>query len=107
MNLGLIDGFFGSYKLISTQKNPVFYEKFQMASKLKILMTSGSKKITQKYYLFSLKSPGKRTPSRFPNGAAMERNTRPQGILHISKGPNKNSSNKKAPRKKRQSMFPK
>jgi len=29
------------------------------------------------------------------------------GHLHISKGPNKNSSSKKAPRKKRPSMFPK
>ena len=42
-----------------------------------------------------------------PSGAPMERDTRLPGILHISKGPTKNSSNKKAPRKKGPSMFPK
>jgi hypothetical protein len=51
-----------------------------VAPRLKILITSGSKKGTQIYYFFSLKSPSKRTPSRFTSGASMERNTRPQGI---------------------------
>jgi hypothetical protein len=37
----------------------------------------------------------------------MERDTHLQGILHISQRPQKNTSNKKAPRKKRPSMFPK
>jgi len=37
----------------------------------------------------------------------MERDTHLQGILNITKRPNKNSCNKKAPRKKRPSMFPK
>ena len=78
-----------------------------VAPRLKILMTSGSKKGTQIYYFFSLKSPSKRTPSRFPSGAPMERDTHLQGILHISKGPNKNSSDKKASRKKCPSVFPK
>ena len=78
-----------------------------MAPSLKILMTSGSKKGTQIYYFFSRKSPSKWTPSRFPSRAPMERDTRLQGILRISKWPNKNSSNKKAPRKKRPFMFPK
>ena len=78
-----------------------------MAPKRKILMTSGFKKGAQIYYFFSLKSPSKRTPSRFPSGAPVERNTRLQGILHISKVPNKNFSSKEAPRKKRPSMFPK
>jgi len=32
----------------------------------------------------SLKSPGKQTPSRFPNRAPIEREARLQGILHIS-----------------------
>ena len=70
-------------------------------------MASGSKKGTQIYFYFSLKSPGKRTPSKFPNKAPMEREVRLQGILHISQKPHKNSSNKKAPRKKRPSKFPK
>jgi len=51
-----------------------------VAPRLKILMTSGSKKGTQIYYFFSLKSPSKQTLSRFPSGAPMERDTRLQGI---------------------------
>ena len=58
------------------------------------------------YDFFSLKIPIKRTHSNFPSGAPMERDSLLQGILHIAKGPNKNSANKKAPRKKRPSMFP-
>jgi len=77
-----------------------------MAPRLKILMSSGSKKGTQIYYPFLSKSTGKRIPSRFPNGAPMERNAILQGIftsryiyiyLFISK----------ALRKERPSMFPK
>jgi len=52
-----------------------------MAPRLKILMSSGSKKGTQIYYPFLSKSPSKRIPSRFPNGAPMERDTCLQGIL--------------------------
>ena len=44
-------------------------------------MSSGTKKGTQICYSFPSKSPGKRIPSRFPNGAPMERNTRLQGIF--------------------------
>jgi hypothetical protein len=106
MHLGLIDGPFVPHNLISTQESPVPLLQFQMAPRLKILMASGSKKGTQIYFSFFLKSPGKRTPSRFPNRAPMERDTCLQGILHISQKPHKNSSNKKAPRKKPPSMFP-
>jgi len=49
-----------------------------MAPRLKILMSSGSKKGTEIYYPFLSKSPGKRIPSRLPNGAPMERGTRLQ-----------------------------
>ena len=52
-----------------------------VAPRLKIMMASGSKKGTQIYYLYSLKSPSKRTPSRFPSGDRMERDTRLQGIF--------------------------
>jgi hypothetical protein len=52
-----------------------------MAPRLKILMSSGSKKGAQIYYPFLSKSPGKRIPSRFPNGAPMGRDTRLQGIF--------------------------
>jgi hypothetical protein len=102
MHLGLTDGPFVPYNLISAQESPVPLPKFQMAPRLKILMSSGSKKGTQIYYLFLSKSPGKRIPSRLPNGAPIERGTSLQGIftylliyLFISK----------ALRKKRPSMF--
>jgi len=70
-----------------------------MAPRLKIVMSSGPKKGTQIHFHFLSKSPGKRIPSRFPNGAPVERDTRLQGIctyLFISK----------AQRKERPSMFP-
>ena len=47
----------------------------------KILMSSGSKKGTQICYPFPSKSPSKRIPSRFPNGATKERNSRLEGIF--------------------------
>ena len=104
MHLGLIDGPFVPHNLISAQESPVPLPKFQMAPRLKILMSSGSKKETQIHFPFLSKSPGKRIPSRFPNGAPMEKDTRLQGIftylliyLFISK----------ALRKERPSMFPK
>jgi hypothetical protein len=107
MHLGRTDEPFVPHNVISTQESPVPLLKFQMAPRLKIWIASGPKKGTQIYFFFSLKSPGKRSPSRFPNRACMERDTRLRGILHISQRPHKNSSNKKAPRKKRPSMFPK
>ena len=77
----LIDGPFVPHNLISTQDSPVPLPKFQMAPRLKILLSSGSKKGTQIYYPFLSKSPGKRIPSSFPNGAPMDRDTRLQCIF--------------------------
>jgi hypothetical protein len=51
-----------------------------VVSRLKILKMSRSKKGTQIYYFFSLKSPHKRTPSRFASWAPMERNIHLQDI---------------------------
>jgi hypothetical protein len=81
MHLGLIDGPFVPHNLISAQDSPVPLPKFQMVPRLKILMSSVSKKGTQIYYPFLSKSPGKRIRSRFPNGAPVERDTRIQGIF--------------------------
>ena len=79
-----------------------------MAPRLKILMTSGFKKGTQIYYFCSLKSPRKQTPFRFPSGTLMERDTLLESIsISLEDLIKKNSSNKKAPRKKHPSMFPK
>ena len=61
--------------------DPCPVTKFQMAPRLKILMSSGSKKGIQLYYPFLSKSPVKRIPTRFPNWAPMGRDTRLQGIF--------------------------
>jgi hypothetical protein len=79
IHLGLTDGPFVPHNPISTQKSPVPLPKFQMAPRLKILMSSGSKKGTQIYYHFLSKSPSKWIPSMFPKGAPIERDTRLQG----------------------------
>jgi len=52
MHLGLIDGPFVPHNPISTQESPVLILKFQMAPRLKILMSPGSKKGTQIYFTF-------------------------------------------------------
>jgi hypothetical protein len=69
------------HNLISAQESPVHLPQFQLAPRVKILMPSGSNKWTQIYYPFHSKIPGKRIPSRFSNGASMERDTRLQGIF--------------------------
>jgi len=80
MQLGLIDGPFVPHNLISAQDSPVPLLMFQMAPRFKILLF-GSKKETQIYYNFLSKNPGKRIPSRFPNCAPLERDTRLQGVF--------------------------
>ena len=57
---------FVPHNLKSTQESPVPLLMFQIVPRLKILMTSGTKKGAQIYLSFSLKSPSKQTPSRFP-----------------------------------------
>ena len=79
MHIGLINRLFVPYNLIPAQDSPVPLSKFQMAPRLKILMSSGSKKGNQIYYPFLSKRPNKQISSRFPNGAPMGRNTRLQG----------------------------
>jgi hypothetical protein len=77
----LIVGSFVPHNLISTQQSPAPLPKFQLAPRFKILMSSGSKKGTQIYYPFHSKSPSQQIPSRFPNGAPIERDTRLQDIF--------------------------
>jgi hypothetical protein len=84
MHLGLKNRPFVPHKLISAQDSPVPLPKFQMAPRLQILMSCGSKKETQIYYPFLSESPGKQIPSRFLSGAPMERDTCLQGILCLS-----------------------
>jgi len=68
MHLGLIDRPFVPHNLISAQDSPVPLPKFQMAPRLKILMSSGSKKGTQIYYSFLSKIPANEPPPGSPTG---------------------------------------
>jgi hypothetical protein len=68
MHLGLIDGPFVPHNLISTQETPVPLLKLQMAPRLKILMTSGSKKGTQIYFSFLSKVSANEPPPGSPTG---------------------------------------
>jgi hypothetical protein len=81
MHLDLIDRPFVVHSLVSAQDSPVPVQKFQIAPRLKIGMSSGAKKKTQIYFPFLTKSPCKRTPSMFPNGLPVKRDTRPQRIF--------------------------
>ena len=66
MHLSLLDGPFVPHNLTSAQESPASSPKFQMAPKLKILMSSGSKKGTQIYYPFLSKVAVSESPPRSP-----------------------------------------
>ena len=68
MHLGLIDGPFVPHNLISTQQSPVPLLKFQMVPRLKILMSSGSKKRTQICFSFLSKVLANEPPPGSPSG---------------------------------------
>jgi len=68
MHLGLIDMPFVPHNLISAQESPVPLPKFQMAPRLKILNSSGSKKGTQIYYAFLSKVLASESPPGSPQG---------------------------------------
>jgi len=65
MHLGLRDGPFVLHNLISAQKSPVPLPKFQMAPRIKISMSSESKKGTQ-IYCASLKKSRQTNPLQIP-----------------------------------------
>ena len=68
MHLGLIDGPFVPHNLISAQESPVPLTKFQMAPRLKISVSSTSKKGTQIYYPFLSKVLAHESPPGYPMG---------------------------------------
>jgi hypothetical protein len=77
----------------SKRRNPdiyiyiyIYLSEAKASLRIKFLIISGSRK-EPRYILFSLKSPGKRNTSRFPNRAPKEREARSQGTLHISQKP--------------------
>jgi hypothetical protein len=105
-NLGLIDGPFVPHNLISTQESPVPLIKFQMAPRLKILLSSGSKKGTRYIFSFLSKIPTNEPPPRSPTGPLWRE--RPVyrafcvSLENLTKIPLKKALRKKCP-----SMFPK
>jgi len=68
MHLGLIDGAFVPHNIISSQESRVPLLKFKVAPRLKILMTSRSKKETQIYFSFLSKVPANEPPPGSPTG---------------------------------------
>jgi hypothetical protein len=81
MHLGPIDGPFVPHNLISTQESPVPLPKLQMAPRLKILMSSGSKKGTQIYSPFLSKVPVSESLPGSPKGPYGERCPYPEPFL--------------------------
>jgi len=107
MHLGLIDGPFVSHNLTSTQESPVPLLNFQMAPRLKILMSSGSKKGNQIYFPFLSKIQADEPRPGPPTGPLWREipvyRTFCISLENLIKIP----LHKKALRKKRPSMFPK
>jgi hypothetical protein len=73
MHLGLTDGPYVPHNLISTQESPVPILKFQMAPRLKNLMSSGSKKGTQIHFSFLSKIPADEPPPGSPKAGPLWR----------------------------------
>jgi hypothetical protein len=69
MHLGFIDECFVPHNLLSTDESPVPLQKFQMAPRLKILMTSGSEKGTQIFFSFLSKVPANEPPPGSATGS--------------------------------------
>jgi hypothetical protein len=86
MHLGLIDRAFVPHNLISTQESPVPLLNFQMAPRLKILMSSGSKKGTQIIvFLSSQNVLANEPPPCSPTGPIWREIPIYRSFLHISK----------------------
>jgi hypothetical protein len=81
MHLGLIDEPFVPHNLMMAQESPVPLPKFQIAPRLKILMSSGSKKGTQIYYPLLSKVPASESPPDSPTGPCGERYPYPEPFL--------------------------
>jgi hypothetical protein len=84
MHLGLIDRPFVPNNLISTQESPIPLLNFQMAPRLKILMSSGSKEGTQIYYSFLSKIPPNVSPPDSPTGPLWREIPPRRAYLHFS-----------------------
>ena len=84
MHLDLKDGPFVPHNLIIVQGSPVPLPKLQMAPRLKILMSSGSKKRTQIYYTFLSKVPASESPSGSSTGPLWREMPISRALINIS-----------------------
>ena len=73
MHLGLTDGPFVPHNLISTEYSAVPLLKIQMATQTSNINDFLVQERNPGIHFFSRKNHGKRTPSRFPNRAPIER----------------------------------
>ena len=75
---------FVPHNLISSQEIPVSLPNYRWPLYLNFNILWFQERNPFIYYSFFSKSPGKRISSRFPSGAPWDRDTRLQGILHLS-----------------------
>jgi hypothetical protein len=105
MHLGLIDRPFVPHNLISAQVSPDPISNLQMAPRLNMLMSSGSKKGTKRCFFFSLKKSRQanlfQVPQRGSYGDKILQDIFTYLLTHLS------LSLSKVLRKGRPSMFPK
>ena len=106
MHLGLINGPFMPHNLISAQGSPAPLPKFHMAPRLKILISSGFKKGTQRILSFSLKKSRQANPLHVPQrGPDGERYLR-TGDFYVSLNISLFYLSLRVPGKGAPSMFP-
>jgi len=84
MHLGLIDGPFVPHNLLTAQESLVPIPKFQMVPRLKILISSGSKKGTQIYYPFLSKVLASESPPGFPTRPLWRKMPVSRAFLNVS-----------------------
>jgi len=116
MHRGLINGPVVSHNLISAEGSPVPCLRYQMAPRLKLLMSSGPKKKEPRYaFSFSLKKSPQMNPLQVLQQGPLLRDLPVyMAFLHNYQIPHKNSPKyrnvsllSKALGKERPSMFPK
>jgi len=84
MHLGLIDRPIVLHNLISAQESPVPLPEFQMAPRLKILMSSWTTKETRYTILFSQKVPASESPPSSPARPIWKETPTYRAFLHLS-----------------------
>ena len=97
MHLGRTDRTFVPHTQVSVQNSPVLLPNFQMAPRLKILMSSGSKKGIQIYYPFLSKVSASESPPGSPTGPLWREMPVSRAFLNISSGFSSNGALPRGP----------